>query len=319
MRTDRTDTWPTQAVAWGSWGVACVFCVRASPSWWFGVGVLLAVVLTWRLLPDRSAAGRPGTGGLASAVTGLVSVLAAVWFLIGLGLRRDGAAGDVLWVLPGWDFVSGGSFGGAVTLGQLEAAAGDAVRAVALVAALGLLYRAVPASGLVRLAELVLGSGSAVVAPIAFMGQAVDEQEAERTTVRRLGIGGAGPRLRDLWQRAVAHARDWTATDRPRSARVENVRLVAAVLVAGAVLVLAVTQRSVDGPVLMLGAVAALVGVGTALTRPRLDPMTGGGLAALASAAMSFACWWWRPGESYAVIAVLALPALVLLAAERAR
>lgn len=268
VKTLDTASWPlpTSALAWGGWAVAAVVVLFRTGTWAVPLALLAAVALTWPLVARNSRL--PGRGPATLGV-GAGTVLVAAWIVIAIVVRRDQAGGDVLWVLPSYAPTSGGSFGGAVTTGQLSTALLESLRGLAVLAVLALSLRAVDSHAWFRATRLVLGGVADGVAPLTALGQAASEQHAERTALRRHGLDLTAARLggsptADLWRRMclIGHELALLAPASP-AGRAAAVVPVTSLIVAGGVLLTAMNRAVASGIELAALGVAAAVAVGS--------------------------------------------------------
>ncbi|MFC6152297.1 hypothetical protein [Nocardioides yefusunii] len=270
-------TLPTSALLWGAWAVTAVLTVLVSTGWTIPAVVILAGALTWPCL------GRARRGIGAWLISACVA-LTAVWTLLGVVQHREGTGGDVLWILPAWQPTSGGSFGGAVTTGQLELALLQGVRGVAVLTVLGLLHRAVDGTGWVRATALVAGPAVGVLAPLACLGDARCAQELDRTAVRHHGLAphwrlGTSV-LGDLWDRAVHRSRDLVGVVGTTPGLIAPVFSLTA---ASAALLLAMRRSLASGPELgaiALGSAVLVAAVVAHLRGSRFETPAGDAVAA---------------------------------------
>ena len=189
------------ALPWAAWFAAVSLVVLASEEF-----VILAFAST------AAFVSAPLVGGPRAALGRTISFIsyfvATVWVVLGVAIHRPGLGGRVVWILPEWSTPSSGDFGGAVTMGQLEFAASRAVQAVAIVAMLGLLARAVPPESWREATRLVWGNCAAAWFPLVALGEARVEQQREHVLAQRSGFVAptTAESATDLVARARVHA-----------------------------------------------------------------------------------------------------------------
>lgn len=316
---------PTSALVWGVWAAMALVVLLRTGAWTVPVALVATVALTWPSV-------RPHRRGIGTLLVGASFTLVATWLVLGVLIDRE-VGGDVLWVLPSYAPSTGGSFGGAVTVGQLTHALLQGLRGVAFLAVLGLLHRAVDGHGWFRATRTVLGSAATPLAAAAALGDARCEQHDGRRDLRRLGLDPSGWRLRasgaaELWVRSLGHGQHLARlTPAGRWSVVLTVPALASVVTA---LLMAMHRSVASGPELAALALAAMTVVGTAgtlFTGGRIEGLNGADLAPMTSAVALVLVHLLvvRPGQTTGVLddvtlvlAVLVLPALAFLVRERA-
>lgn len=278
---------------WLLWATAMMLVVTSTNN----VVVLGAVALgcwvaLWAIGGPRSVVSRVVVGGSL--------LLAAVWALLGLGIHRPGAGGQVVWLLPVWETETGGEFGGAVTVGQLHLAAAQGTQALAVTAIAGLLLVSVSAQQWLRLAAATWGRAARVIGPLLCLGQACAAERLAAQHSRRAGFPGPGAtaRLVEVSERARVISEDWFART---SARPSQLRAVIG-LVAGLGICLwwAVTAidpeagPDVTGMERTLIALAAFTVLGLLLHGLAFPRPTGADLMPVVAAAVVMGCWTMR-------------------------
>lgn len=300
---------PTSAIVWGAWLAAALLVLISSDGWWVPAAALVAVGLTW----SRVGRNRPGIGPV---LAGLSLVLIGAWLVLGVVMHREGLGGRVLWVLPSWQLSSGGSFGGAVTTGQLEHALTQGLRGAAVLAVVALGFRAVAAEAWLRVVALTTGRAAEVLGPTVCLGEALSEQSQARAGLRAHGLDLVTGRLADLRERATVLSAEGlrtlpTATE---SGLRSALRLLLGCAGVIAVLVLAM-RRTLAGPELV--ALAVLVGVllGAVAGARGADTFASRDVAPVAGWLALLVVHYLVPdaGEVEAVVALAVLPALMVL------
>lgn len=197
----------TTALPWLAWfGMLGTIVASAGNVIVLGVVIVACAVV--------AVAGRRDRRPLFVAAAGVAIALVAVWVVWSLLLQRGGAGGTVLWVLPGWNPASGGSFGGPITLSQLLYGLTRALRAAAIALMVGLLGQQVAAAGWLRLADATLGRAAPLLAPVLCGGDAYLTRRTVRARALATGLrvrDGSGG-LAELALAARQSAQDWAAT-----------------------------------------------------------------------------------------------------------
>jgi hypothetical protein len=244
------------ALPWAVWGAVTAIVVTSTTN---AVVLGAAAVGCWVTMG--------AIGGRRAAVTRLVAgtslALAAIWVVLGVAIHRDGLGGQVVWFLPSWSSESGGEFGGAVTSGQLHLAAARCCQSLAIVAVLGVLAQAVPATGWLRPADVVWGRATRVWAPLLCLAESYAAERNDRVQAIRSGFVtmGTGASLLAVTERARAMSDDWSAQQRVSRPAVRGV--VGLVVVIGLVVWWAVSSIDPSPMVELTGLERTLVALGT--------------------------------------------------------
>jgi len=303
---------------WLLWAGVMVLVVTATTN----VAVLGSVALGCWVAMAALGGPRAEVGRL---VVGVSLSLAALWALLGVAVQRPGLGGEVVWLLPEWSAATGGTFGGAVTSGQLHLAAARGAQAVALVAVLGLLAHAVSASGWLRLAGATWGGAARVWGPLLCLGEAYAAQRCDARLTRRSGFAGSGRAavLSEILERAGEISADWFT---PRLTRLGPLRALAGVAAVLAIClwwargaISPTAWPEVSGIELTLLSLAAFILVGLALHGFALPRPTASDAVPLFGAVSVGGCWMLRErtGDAEALVVDFAqapgLPVSVLL------
>lgn len=158
---------PVTAWVWGALALAWC-CLAASTT-----NLLLLVVAWICLVVTRSLLGpHPGVG---RATRGLTAAVVAVWIILALVSPPSVTTlPTVLWRLPSWSPGPGVSLGGAMTVGGLLTTISSLLRALVVVATVGVLASAVPAASGSAAARRLLGEWSPALDPFAALPETLD-------------------------------------------------------------------------------------------------------------------------------------------------